>query len=280
MFVDLFQDKRNFLSLYNALSGQNLVYEETRIEQKILKDTVYRTLKNDVSMLINDQLVVMVEQQSTINENMPLRCLMYIARLYEQIVSKEKRYYKTLQKIPAPQFYVLYNGREKMERMKELRLSDAYAVKNEKFPLEIVVPVLNINTEENLPALKKCNILDEYSHFIEVVYDFMFRDETEPFKKAIQFCIEHHILEPYLTEAAVEVENFLIAEYSYDEDVAMQKQESYEQGLSKGLKDGDKKARMQAAIIAVKEFGIQSHIVAEKYNVNLSELESEIKAAN
>ena len=66
LFVELFSDNRRFLELYNALSGQHLKLENTEIEDYVIKDTIYRTLKNDVCKLVNGTLVVLVEHQSTI----------------------------------------------------------------------------------------------------------------------------------------------------------------------------------------------------------------------
>ena len=51
------------------------MYEETRIERKTIPQSVYKTFRNDVSMLIDGRLIVFVEHQSTLNENMPLRFL-------------------------------------------------------------------------------------------------------------------------------------------------------------------------------------------------------------
>ena len=60
----------------------------------------FHSLYNDVSMIVNDKLIVLVEHQSTINENMPLRFLLYVARLYETVVPKRDRYRRTVQSIP------------------------------------------------------------------------------------------------------------------------------------------------------------------------------------
>ncbi|MBQ0167071.1 MAG: Rpn family recombination-promoting nuclease/putative transposase [Treponema sp.] len=90
VFADLFSNeqdgKRNFLSLYNALHGTHLKYEETVIENKTIPQSMYKTFHNDVSMLIDNKLIVMIEHQSTINENMPFRLLEYVTRIYEGIV--------------------------------------------------------------------------------------------------------------------------------------------------------------------------------------------------
>lgn len=45
-------------------------------------------MKNDLSFLIKEELFL-IEHQSTINPNMPLRSLLYFARLYENIIDQE-----------------------------------------------------------------------------------------------------------------------------------------------------------------------------------------------
>ena len=94
VFVDLFSEdkyaKNNFLALYNALHDTD--YRSTGILKNIrLKQVMYMSFANDVSYLIDNKLIVLAEHQSTVNLNMPIRCLEYIARLYEQLYeSKEK----------------------------------------------------------------------------------------------------------------------------------------------------------------------------------------------
>ena len=113
LFCDLFgrdkDGKKNFLSLYNAIHSTNLTLENTRIEYKEIPQTIYKTFNNDVSMLINDKLIVMLEHQSTINENMPFRLLEYITRIYESLMENENRYAERRIMIPYPEFYVFYH---------------------------------------------------------------------------------------------------------------------------------------------------------------------------
>ena len=90
VFTDLFGSdrdaKKNFIELYNALSGNDFKLNEVELERKIIEQTLYKTFNNDVSWEINGKLIVLVEHQSTVNENMPLRCLEYVTRIYEGIV--------------------------------------------------------------------------------------------------------------------------------------------------------------------------------------------------
>ena len=44
---------------------------------------------------------------------------------------------KKIVPLPTPEFYTFYNGKEKWEKEKELRLSDAYIVKDGEPSLEL-----------------------------------------------------------------------------------------------------------------------------------------------
>lgn len=78
VFVTIFHDKAKLIELYNALFDTN--YDESApIDIVTIKDVLFRTLKNDVAFVLGGRFVVLVEHQSSINENMPLRDLMYIS---------------------------------------------------------------------------------------------------------------------------------------------------------------------------------------------------------
>jgi len=237
VFVDLFSTdekaKERFLSLYNALHQTQLPLH-CPVEQLKLDNTMYRGLINDVSCLIDNKIIVLAEHQSTINENMPLRCLEYIARLYEHVQDPVARYYRTLQKIPTPEFYVFYNGTENYPVNKTLKLSDAFITKPEHVPLELTVEVLNINKDKRNQILKSCKILDEYSLFVEEVRIQKYLDPENGFTNAVKICIQKGILKEYLQRKSREVINMLILEYDYDTDIAVQRKESLLLGIQQG----------------------------------------------
>jgi len=237
VFVDLFSTdekaKERFLSLYNALHQTQLPLHCPVVPLK-LDNTMYRGLINDVSCLIDNKIIVLAEHQSTINENMPLRCLEYIARLYEHVQDPVARYYRTLQKIPTPEFYVFYNGTENYPVNKTLKLSDAFITKPEHVPLELTVEVLNINKDKRNQILKSCKILDEYSLFVEEVRIQKYLDPENGFTNAVKICIQKGILKEYLQRKSREVINMLILEYDYDTDIAVQRKESLLLGIQQG----------------------------------------------
>ncbi|QTQ14545.1 Rpn family recombination-promoting nuclease/putative transposase [Treponema parvum] len=250
VFVDLFSEdekaKENFLSLYNALHGTHLDIS-TELKPLKLEQAMYTKLSNDVSCLIDNKIIVLAEHQSTINENMPLRCLQYVARLYEQIQDPKAKYHRTLQKIPTPEFYVFYNGTENYPVRKTLKLSDAYIVKPELSPLELAIEVLNINTDKTNKVLTTCRPLEEYSMFVEAVRRNTALDKEYGFENAIKECIQNDILREYLQRKSREVMNMLLSEYDYDTDIAVRCEEAGEKAFAEGEERGARQKALEAA---------------------------------
>ena len=62
--------------------------------------------------------------------------------------------------------------------------------------------------------------------------------EKRAINEAIRECIDRGILAEYLKRKGSEVENMLIAEYSYEEDIQVKQQEAEQQGRTKGRQEG------------------------------------------
>ena len=72
VFRSLFNNKARLLELYNAIKGTKFK-DESVIEINTLEDVLFAERKNDISFRVNGKTVVLIEHQSTINENMPLK---------------------------------------------------------------------------------------------------------------------------------------------------------------------------------------------------------------
>ena len=222
VFVDLFAHdisaKENFISLYNALHGTNLDAKTTEIQPVMIEKVLYMKYYNDVAMLIDGKIVILIEHQSTINENMPFRFLEYIARIYEKITNPKEKFERKLMKLPVPEFYVFYNGKEDFPSESEMKLSDAFIKldENKNFPLEICVKVININVDKDNPILTRCEALKEYSEFMEQVRFNIENKIPEALTVAIKQSIKQGFLSDYLSRKSTEVENMLLTEYDYD----------------------------------------------------------------
>ena len=255
VFVDLFYEdesaEANEIALFNAIHNQPLP-DGTKIRKFRVDNTIYMNFQNDISFDAGGKVIVFGEHQSTINENMPLRSLLYIGRAYERIVPPRSRYKKKLVPLPTPEFYTFYNGKEKWQKEQELRLSDAYIVKENEPNLELKVKVINIRPEEHHEILEKCQVLKEYSQFMDTVQSYQLSGADEPYKKAIKECIEKGILADYLRRKGGEVINMLLDEYDYETDIEVQREEAYQigeqAGLNKGREEGRKEGRKEGTL--------------------------------
>ena len=262
VFVDLFAHdinaKENFISLYNALHGTNLDAKTTDIQPVMLERVLYMKYYNDIAMLIDGKIVILIEHQSTINQNMPFRFLEYIARIYEKITTKDEKFGRKLVKLPIPEFYVFYNGKDDYPTESVMKLSDAFMqiddysklknqLENTNYPLEISVKVININVDKENPLLKRCEALKQYSEFIEQVRCNIESAIPEPLTTAIKEAIKKGFLSDYLNRKSTEVQNMLLAEYDYDTDIAVQRKEAFEDGISIGLSQGAQQKAVETA---------------------------------
>ena len=124
VFRKLFSDRKNLLSLYNAVNGTAYT-DETQLEIVTLENAIYMGMKNDLAFIINTNLFL-YEHQSTYNPNMPLRDLFYISGEYQKLVNWKYLYTSTRMRIPAPNFIVFYNGKEEKEDSWIDYLSESY----------------------------------------------------------------------------------------------------------------------------------------------------------
>ena len=272
VFVDLFSTdktaKANFLSLYNALHGTD--YQSTAILKNIrLKQVLYMSFANDVSYLVDNKIIVLAEHQSTINPNMPIRCLEYIARLYEQFYKSKEKYSRKQLAIPTPEFYVFYNGKELYRSDSLLKLSDSFTQKHNEYALELSVKVVNINYDKASEILERCKPLKQYSLFVDAVRRNIAVDKEHGFEKAIKECIQNDILREYLQRKSKEVLNMLIGEYDYDTDIAVQREESFDMGRSEG---SHQKALETAKNLL--QFGLSREKIAQATGLTQAEVEA------
>lgn len=104
--------------------------------------------------------------------------------------------------------------------------------------LELCVRVININPDKEHEILKRCPILGEYGIFVDTVRKFKNLKEPEAIQYAIEECIKNGVLEEYLKRKGSQVNNMLVAEYDYELDIEVQREEAEENGIAIGKAKG------------------------------------------
>jgi hypothetical protein len=245
VFSTLFSDHDVLRELYSAIEGVDIP-PDIPIDINTLDKVLSKGKINDLSFTIDNRLVILIEHQSTINNNMPLRLLLYISDVYQNIVDHKALLHQKLVKIPTPRFIVLYNGTEQYPDRKELRLSDAFKnIEGLKLPdnngnsLELLVRVYNINYGRNLELLKKCTTLDGYSFFIEKIREYNKKFPIEKsVKLAVEYCIENNILKQFMNIHKSEVVDMLLEEWTIEDELAVAREEAREVAIEEGMEIG------------------------------------------
>ena len=275
VFTKLFNDLDRLLSLYNAISGNNLP-PGTEVEIATLDDILFTDRHNDIAFILDDKIVILIEHQSSINNNMPLRLLIYVARVYEKLIDNDAVYKRKLLKIPKPDFIVLYNGADPFPDEKTLRLSDAYKEISETLDglggfLDLEVRVVNINEGRNEDIVGKCESLNGYVRFVGKVRNNLDAgmDLSVAVTKATGNCIEEGILADFLKEHSSEVINMLTNEWSIERAIFIREQEAHEEGIEKGI---DKGVDISTEIMRALVKKIPMEKIAERYQVPIEKI--------
>jgi hypothetical protein len=249
VFSLLFSDPNILRELYSAIAGIELP-PDIPIIINTLEGVLYKTLLNDVSFEIAKKLVILIEHQSTINPNMAVRLLMYIARVYEKLLPARNLYGRKKLFIPRPEFIVLYNGMEPYPDEGVLKLSDAFeeavspGFPRDRLPmLELTVNVYNINRGHNEGIIRRCKTLDGYSALIAKVREYEAeltggrnlqrlsdKEKEEAMTEAVRWCIGRNILKPFLETHGSEVVNMLISEWKLEDALVVEREEGREEG--------------------------------------------------
>ena len=237
VFRMLFSDRKNLLSLYNAISGAHYDNPEM-LEIVTLENAIYMGMKNDLAFIIDTDLFL-YEHQSTYNPNMPLRDLFYISSEYQKLVDKKSLYSSILQKIPAPQFIVFYNGTEKRKDSWVNHLSEAFENLPGNPKLELEVLTININEGHNEELMEHCQTLKEYAKYVNCVRKYARELElNEAVKLAVDECIRNNILSEFLRANKSEVISMSIFEYDKEEEERKLRKAEYEAGVADGFNNG------------------------------------------
>ena len=259
LFRMIFREKKELLSLYNAVNGTSYTNEED-LEIVTLENAIYMNMKNDLAFIM-DSYLNLYEHQSTYSPNMPLRDLFYIAKELQGQIDTKDLYRSTLVKIPTPRFLVFYNGSEEQAEKKYLRLSDAFQKPMDDPDLELVVTMLNINLGKNRELLEKCQTLQEYAIYVKKVRTYAKSMHVEEaVDRAVTECIKEGVLREFLLRNRKEAVEMSIFEYDEEAVFEVVRKDEYE----KGLQDGRAAGKAEAIMELLEDIGTISDGVREK----------------
>jgi len=265
VFNMLFSEPQATIELYNAVTGKNYP-PDTKVEIVTLSNVLFNGQLNDVAFVLDGKLVVLMEHQSSLNNNMPLRMFIYMGREYEMMTNGKDLYKEKLIEIPTPEFIVLYNGKEEFPDFKEFRLSDSYKSKDGTPNLELIAKVYNINKGRNAEIINKSPVLRGYSELVaEVNKNRETMGLADAITAAIKSCMERGILVYFLKRHGSEVLNMLFTEWNWDDAKEVWQEEAREETWEKAQKKAQKE---REELFALWESGMPLAEAKKKFGVD------------
>ena len=264
LYKMIFNNKSELLKLYNAINGTH--YDDpAMLTITTLDNAIYMTMENDLSFII-DMRLALYEQQSTVNPNLPLRFLMYIADIYSAYVKDMNIYSSKKLQIPLPSFVIFYNGVQSQPDRAEFLLSELFHPTTDEPALELKAVMLNINKGHNQELMNACHTLRDYSEYVARIRTYSgelpFADAVE---KAITECIQENILRDFLLKNRAEAKAMSIYEYDEAKTMRMFRDEGYEEG------------KIQTTIEMCLEFNLSSDEILQRLMTKFQLSENEAR---
>ena len=240
VFSMLMENKSYALEVYNALNHSDYRNPE-EVEIIRLERGISLSIRNDASFLI-DMNMSFYEHQSTYNPNMPLRSMIYYVNALEDWLKRKNLdlFGRKRIQIPTPHFVVFYNGTEKRPEYEEMRLSEAFCHKTDEPGIEVRCRVYNIDPDNNRSLKERSAVLEGYTYFVEKVRTYQKRNVglEEAVDRAIEDCIENHVLEEFFRDRKDEVKKMTHLDYTWEKREQMIRKEEFEDGVAEGMERG------------------------------------------
>ena len=213
VFLDLFQNKRYLLKLYQTLHPEDSTATEDSLTDVTIENVLTDNLYNDLGFIVNNKLLILIEAQSTWTMNILVRILLYLAQSYHEYFQRTRQnYYKSKKvKMPKPELYVIFTG-NKGRKPDIISLSEEF-FDSADIDIEIKAKVLYESDTDD--------IINQYIIFCKV-----FNEQTKQHgmtQKAVmetlRICKDRNVLREYLLDREKEIVTIMMS--LFDEEQIM-----------------------------------------------------------
>ena len=211
VFRDLFSNKKYLLQLYLALHPDDTSITENDLDIVTLESIFMNGVYNDLGFLVREnQLVILVEAQSTWSPNIVIRSLIYLMATCQEYFYKNniQLYSSVKAHMPTPELYVIYTG-EKGSQPEILSLKDEF-FQNTDCCIDARVRVIYLKDSND--------IINQYIGFCRVFNQQIHKygRTLKAAKEIIRVCRDSNLLKDYLGEKELEVEGIMLTLFDQD----------------------------------------------------------------
>ena len=206
VFLDLFQDKKNLLKLYQTLHPEDTDTTEDTLDIVTIDNVLTDNLYNDLGIMTgNNKLLLLLEAQASWTVNILIRILLYLAQSYHEYFERTSQslYKSTKVKMPKPELYIIYTG-NKGKKPDIIFLSQEF-FDGAEIDIEVRATVIyESNTED---------IINQYIIFCKVFDEQrkLYGMTEQTVRETIRICKDRNILKEYLISREKEVVTIMMS---------------------------------------------------------------------
>ncbi len=206
VFLDLFQDKKNLLSLYKTLHPEDTDTTEDTLDIVTIDNVLTDNLYNDLGVMVgNNRLLLLLEAQSSWTVNILIRILLYLAQSYHEYFEKTSQslYKSSKVKMPKPELYIIYTG-NKGRKPETISLSQEF-FNGADIDIEVKARVIYESDTEDIinQYIIFCKVFDEQRKLYGMT--------EQTVKETIRICKDRNILKEYLISREKEVVTIMMS---------------------------------------------------------------------
>ncbi len=258
VFSDLFTNEKYLLELYKILLEDKAKsgISEKDIEILNIDKTFINDLYNDLCFTVDNELILLLEAQSTYTKNIVTRLFLYLARDIEKYLrstsvdGKLNNLYKSKEvKLPKVKLYTVYTGNTVME--------DHYIDITELMYDDDVESDLNLKVKV-ICKPDKDNVLGQYMLFCKTLSEQkkIYGNTKKAVELTIEICKQKDVLKEYLEKRKYEVLDMISqfittedwVEHRYNEGISIGRNEGISIGEKRGISIGQVRGMLMADV--------------------------------
>ncbi|EFM38143.1 hypothetical protein HMPREF0379_2103 [[Eubacterium] yurii subsp. margaretiae ATCC 43715] len=277
LFIDLFSDKMRLIQLYKSLIDDDREISQDDIEILTIQNIILRGIYNDLGFRVKDEIIILMEAQTTYTTNIVLRILFYLSETLKNYItdSSENKnlneLYNTKPRIiPKIKLFVVYTG-DKMMQDHDLYLKDVMVENDIISDIDMKVRVLCTGS--------KGSILGQYILFTQIYTKQKkeCKDIETAVKNTIEICMNDEILKEYLDYRKMEVQEMITAFTTQEEAFESFLKDEVKRGRKEGEKIGEKRGEEKGKIDTLINFfknGAGLDLISKAVDMSIDEVKS------
>ena len=273
LFIDLFSDKMRLIQLYKSLIDDEREINQDDIEILTIQNIILRGIYNDLGFRVKDEIIILMEAQTTYTTNIVLRILFYLSETLKNYIidSSENKnlneLYNTKPRIiPKIKLFVVYTG-DKVMQDHDLHLKDVMVENDIISDIDMKVRVLCTGNKKS--------ILGQYILFTQIYSKQKkeCKDIETAVKNTIEICMNDEILKEYLDYRKMEVQEMRTAFTTQEEAFESFLKDEVRAGEKRGRKEGEEKGKIDTLIKFFKN-GIGLDVISKSVEMSIDEVKS------